>query len=219
MHWMGHGTGQRRLSQEIYRDASRLFADEDDVMSQSSPNAELLKWWEIVFTHEGGHAVASVVKFGHISAITAQNPEGGTRKATFKYNFEVMHFIQAPLNQVIRNAAGGVAEKELLGVESQGMVKDMGQNDRSLMACPQHKEIVEKERNANFPETTKFVQTHAEAIRAVAKAAFTRLTERRPEWIEGHFEETPILTAEEVQQLVEANKPDAQQAEDATTPA
>jgi hypothetical protein len=117
---------------------------------------------------------------------------------------------------LIRNAAGGVAERELLGVESQGMVQDMTQINLSLRVFPQHKGIVDKERNANFPETAKVVQTHAKAIRAIAKAAFTRLTEVHPEWIEGHFAETPILTAEEVQQLVEANKPDVQQAKGGT---
>ena len=95
------------------------------------------------------------------------------------------------------------------GVESDGMVKDMGQISRSLVACPKHKGIVDNERNTNFPETSKFVQTHAKAIRAIGKAAFTRLTEEHPDWVEGHFAETPILTAEEVQQLFEANKPDA----------
>jgi hypothetical protein len=83
------------------------------------------------------------------------------------------------------------------------MVQGMGQIDKvipaiaamDMAAAERCRKIVEGERNAGFPETAAVVESHKEAVKVIAKAAYDRFVNHHSEWVEDHFPGTPILSA------------------------
>jgi len=160
-------------------------------------------WWRTGFYHEAGHAVASLVLWRRSGAITAQNPPDGERKPSFAFQYNILVDLrESARNLLVVFAAGAQAEKIVLGkLESEGFVGDFATIKRCMDFDTNCRPYYQQQIDSDYPDTKSIILKHADAVRTIAEAAFARFINDHPNWIDGQFPKSVILTSEEVQSL------------------
>ncbi len=171
-----------------------------------------LRWWQFVFHHEAGHAVASLALWNTSADIVAEalaDEDGVTkRKATFRHTLTPLHFGQHPLNATILTAAGAQAERLFFHRPSDGFMKDKSIIDAGISCLSaqnrqQDVNLLRLEMQDNYPNTFIFLQQHERAIGVIGRTGYRRfLTMNR---IGRLFPNTVILTSADVQHLYQSN--------------
>lgn len=177
-------------------------------------NEEELTWWKVLFLHEAGHCIASIVRYKSYHAITAQNDPTDLQspcKASYQNKGSWLDMESRPEDYLILMCGGAAAERLVLEKESLGFAGDKAKFYKLLPAVSQRdeqkgaalKQLADDEIGSKFPRTIGILRQQRKALEAVADAALAAFLKMG--LIGKEFGQTVILSPDDVKQLFEAN--------------
>lgn len=189
---------------------------------------EELAWWKVVFLHEAGHCIASIVRYKSYHAITAQNDPADPitpRKASYQNKGSFLDMQTRPEDYLLLLCGGAAAEWLVLTQDSTGFAGDKAKfykllpgvaKQQSDEAAAALKKMADEEIENKFPKTIDILRRHRKALDAVADAALTAFVKMG--LVGKEFGRTVILSADDVKRLFEATLAESSQ-EPRPTPA
>jgi hypothetical protein len=174
---------------------------------------EEVAWWKVVFLHEAGHAVASIVRYKEYHAISAQNdPEDQVvaRKASYQHKTSLTDPAKRPEDFLIMVCGGAAAERLVLQQDSAGFLGDRAKLYSKLPIIPAAAQanmaaMADEEIAGQFPKTQDVLRRYRRALDAIADAAMKSIEAKG--LVGREFKSLEVLTAADVERLFDENPP------------